>query len=69
MDREEARRVIRRAMERYRGGRFETGASGGAAGMIMFYDRACQQYYLGGFKPEDAKAVTDMLNAMLVLLG
>lgn len=60
---------LRRALERYRGGRFETGSSGGAGGMVFFRDAAGALYYIGGFNPGDAQQIVTALNLALELLG
>ncbi len=59
---------LRNALARYRGGRFETGSSGGAGGMVFFRDRDGNQFYIGGFNPADAEAICAGLNLVLELL-
>lgn len=60
---------LRRALERYRGGRFETGASGGAGGMVFFRDPGGALYYIGGFNIGDAQQIVTALNLTNELLG
>ncbi|HEV7922830.1 MAG TPA: hypothetical protein VGR02_18755 [Thermoanaerobaculia bacterium] len=59
---------LRNALVRYRGGRFETGDSGGAGGMMFFVDRDGKQWYIGGMAKDHAEAVTAALNLVLRLL-
>ena len=67
-ERREKSAALRRALERYRGGRFETGSSGGAGGMVFFRDRGGALYYIGGFNPSDAHQISKALNLVLELL-
>jgi len=67
-DRKRARSIIRKALAPYREGRFETGESGGASGMMFFRDRDNKQWFLGGLNRDEAKRVVDVLNATLDLL-
>lgn len=60
---------LRRVLERYRGGRFETGSSGGAGGMVFFRDATGALYYIGGFNLSDAQQIVTALNLALELLG
>lgn len=59
---------LRRQLERYRGGRFETDSAGGAGGMMFFCDRAGARFYIGGFNPADAHRIAGALNLVLELL-
>jgi len=65
--REKAAR-LRQTLERYRGGRFETGSSGGAGGMVFFRDARGALFYIGGFNPADAHQITTALNLVLELM-
>ena len=65
--REKAAR-LRRVLERYRGGRFETGSSGGAGGMVFFRDANGALFYIGGFNAADAQRLAAALNLVLELL-
>jgi hypothetical protein len=56
-------------MARYRGGRFESGASGGASGMLFYKDAAGKQWFIGGFNREKAEELVDALNLVLDLLA
>jgi hypothetical protein len=71
LDEERKQKVaeLRRALERYRGGRFETGSSGGAGGMIFYRDRLGALFYIGGFNPGDAQQICDALNLVMELLA
>jgi hypothetical protein len=62
-------RRLRRALDRYRGGRFETGESGGAGGMMFFIDERGSRWYIGGMGIEHAQTVTDALNLVLEILA
>lgn len=59
---------LRRALERYRGGTFETGSSGGAGGMVFFRDRSGALYYIGGFNPADAQQICVALNLVMSMV-
>lgn len=59
---------LRVALERYRGGRFESDGSGGAGGMMFFRDAKGDLYYVGGFNPTDAQRIATALNLVLELL-
>jgi len=59
---------LRRALERFRGGRFETDGGGGAGGMMFFRNRAGALFYIGGFNPAEAKQIAEALNLVLELL-
>ena len=67
-ERREKSAQLRRALERYRGGRFETGSSGGAAGMVFFRDRDGALFYIGGFNRADAHVIVQALNLVLELV-
>lgn len=67
-DRGEKAARLRQVLERYRGGRFETGSSGGAGGMVFFRDAKGAQFYIGGFNTADAHQITAALNLVLELL-
>lgn len=67
-ERREKSAALRRALSRYRGGRFETGSSGGAGGMVFFRDRDGALYYIGGFNTSDAHQISRALNLVLDLL-
>lgn len=60
---------LRSALQRYRGGRFETGSSGGAGGMVFFRDASGSLFYIGGFNISDAQRIVTALNLALELLG
>lgn len=68
-ERREKAAKLRRALERYRGGRFETGSSGGAGGMVFFRDEANALYYIGGFNISDAQQIVNALNLTLDLVA
>jgi hypothetical protein len=59
---------LRAVLAHYRGGRFETGSSGGAGGMVFFRDRQSRLFYIGGFNPADAMQICTALNLVLELL-
>lgn len=59
---------LRHVLERYRGGRFETGSSGGAGGMVFFRDAKGAQFYIGGFNAADAHQIVTALNLVLELV-
>jgi len=59
---------IRTALTPYQGGRFTTGASGGASGVLYFTDKAGREFFIGGLNNGYAQHLTDALNAMLQLL-
>ena len=65
--RKEISRRLRRSMERYRGGRFETGENGGASGMLFFVDPDGRKWFIGGFNGDNAGLVT-VLNDLLAAL-
>ncbi|HET8797258.1 MAG TPA: hypothetical protein VFO89_06215 [Thermoanaerobaculia bacterium] len=67
-ERSEKSARLRSVLARYRGGRFETGSSGGAGGMVFFRDRAGGLFYIGGFNPADAQQICTALNLVLDLL-
>lgn len=67
-ERREKAAQLRRVLERYRGGRFETGSSGGAGGMVFFRDAQDALYYIGGFNTADAHRIATALNLVLELL-
>lgn len=56
-------------MSRYQEGRFETGASGGASGMLFFRDAEGRQWFIGGFNRSEAEGLVDALNLVLELLS
>lgn len=60
---------MRAVLARYHGGKFETGSSGGAGGMVFFRDHRNQLFYIGGFNPADAVQICTALNLVLELLG
>jgi len=60
---------LRSALQRYRGGRFETGSSGGAGGMVFFRDASGALFYIGGFNISDAQQIVNALNLSLELIG
>ena len=66
--RREKSAALRRTLARYRGGRFETGTSGGAGGMMFFRDRDGALFYIGGFNPSDAQQIAAALNLVLELI-
>lgn len=67
-ERREKAAYLRKVLERYRGGRFETGSSGGAGGMVFFRDAKGAQFYIGGFNTADAHQITLALNLVLQLV-
>lgn len=67
-ERREKAAQLRRVLERYRGGRFETGASGGAGGMIFYRNPGGALFYIGGFNAGDAHQIATALNLVLDLL-
>jgi len=67
-ERREKAAELRRVLERYRGGRFETGSSGGAGGMVFFRDTRGALFYIGGFNIADAHRIVMALNLVLELL-
>lgn len=67
-ERREKAAKLRRSLARYRGGRFEIGASGGASGMIFFRDVSGALHYIGGFTRGDAPSLVAALNLTLELL-
>ncbi|HEV7243256.1 MAG TPA: hypothetical protein VGQ36_28785 [Thermoanaerobaculia bacterium] len=67
-ERREKAAQLRRALERYRGGRFETGSSGGAGGMVFFRDARGALFYIGGFNVADAHQIVTALNLVLELV-
>lgn len=67
-DRKQHSADLRRALARYRGGRFETGSSGGANGMMFFIDAHGKSWYIGGMGTDHAETVTAALNLVLELL-
>lgn len=68
-DRRDKAARLRQVLERYKGGRFETGSSGGAGGMVFFRDATGTLFYIGGFNTSDAHRLTTALNLVLELLG
>lgn len=67
-ERREKAAQLRRVLGRYRGGRFETGSSGGAGGMVFFRDAKSSLFYIGGFNPADAEVIATALNLVLEML-
>ena len=67
-ERREKAAHLRRVLERYRGGRFETGSSGGAGGMVFFRDAKGALFYIGGFNTNDAHQIVQALNLVLELI-
>ena len=67
-ERREKAAYLRKVLQRYRGGRFETGSSGGAGGMVFFRNAQGAQYYIGGFNPEDAHQIATAMNLVLELV-
>ncbi|HEX6098814.1 MAG TPA: hypothetical protein VF432_21035 [Thermoanaerobaculia bacterium] len=67
-ERREKTAYLRKMLERYRGGRFETGSSGGAGGMVFFRDEKGALFYIGGFNIADAHQITTALNLVLDLV-
>jgi hypothetical protein len=67
-ERREKAAHLRRVLERYRGGRFETGSSGGAGGMVFFRDAKGALFYIGGFNTADAHQIVMALNLVLDLV-
>jgi hypothetical protein len=67
-ERREKAAHLRRVLERYRGGRFETGSSGGAGGMVFFRDPKGALFYIGGFNTADAHQIVMALNLVLDLV-
>ena len=67
-ERKEKAAYLRRVLERYRGGRFETGSSGGAGGMVFFRDPDRALFYIGGFNVDDAHRIVQALNLVLELV-
>ena len=67
-ERREKAAQLRRVLERYRGGRFETGSSGGAGGMVFFRDAQGALFYVGGFNASDAHHLATALNLVLELV-
>jgi hypothetical protein len=67
-ERKEKAARLRHMLERYRGGRFETGSSGGAGGMMFFRDANDALFYIGGFNTSDAYQITMVLNLVLQLM-
>jgi hypothetical protein len=55
-------------LARYCGGRFETGGSGGAGGMMFYIDPSGNRWYIGGMANDHAETVTAALNLVLDLL-
>ena len=66
-ERREKAAYLRHVLERYRGGRFETGSSGGAGGMVFFRDTQGALFYIGGFNTNDAHQIVQALNLVLEL--
>lgn len=58
---------LRSLLSRYKGGRFEVGGSGGAAGMVFFIDQEGKSFYIGGFT-RDADVIVEALNLTMELL-
>ena len=67
-ERKEKAAYLRKVLQRYRGGKFETGSSGGAGGMVFFRDAKGAQFYIGGFNTEDAHPIVMALNLVLELV-
>lgn len=67
-ERDELRTQIRKALEPYRGDRFEVGDSGGARGMIFRIDPDGAQWFIGGLHDQHSQAFVAVLNATLRLL-
>jgi hypothetical protein len=61
--------ALRSALAKYRGGKFVTGNSGGAGGMIFYVDRDGREFYIGGFNPGDAELIAKALTLTLELLS
>lgn len=67
-ERREKAAYLRKVLQKYRGGRFETGSSGGAGGMVFFRDPAGALFYIGGFNTADAHQIATALNLVLDLV-
>jgi hypothetical protein len=67
-ERREKAAQLRRVLQRYHGGRFETGSSGGAGGMVFFRDAQGALFYIGGFNVADAQQIATALNLVLDLV-
>lgn len=62
------RRIIRRSLARYRGGKFSISQSGGARGMLFFTNVEGEEWFIGGINAINAQSICDALNAMLRLV-
>jgi len=60
--------ALRKALLRYRGGRFVTGDNGGASGMIFFEDCAGSSGTSAGWEGDHVAGIVTALNATLRLL-
>lgn len=67
-ERREKAAYLRKVLAKYRGGRFETGSSGGAGGMVFFRDPKGALFYIGGFNTADAHQIATALNLVLDLV-
>jgi hypothetical protein len=67
-DRKKKSAALRAVLNRYRGGRFSTDESGGAAGMVFFTDPHGRQFYIGGFDRDNARSIVNALNLTMELL-
>lgn len=67
-ERREKAAYLRKVLQKYRGGRFETGSSGGAGGMVFFRDPKGALFYIGGFNTADAHQIATALNLVLDLV-
>lgn len=67
-ERREKAAYLRKVLAKYRGGRFETGSSGGAGGMVFFRDPQGALFYIGGFNTADAHQIATALNLVLDLV-
>jgi hypothetical protein len=68
-DRRRSASRLRSLLARYRGGRFELAESGGASGMVFYRDSAGRQFYIGGFQPDHAHALVEVLNLTMELIA
>lgn len=68
MARSEKVAQLRRALAPFAGGRFEVSNSGGASGMVFWYDGNGRPWFVGGFN-RDGEALVTALNLTMELLA
>jgi hypothetical protein len=60
--------LLRQTLAPYKGGRFTSTESGGAAGMVFFRDEREREFYIGSLQPDHAQNIAEALTLTLNLL-